>query len=218
ARGAGPSGNWPVSPVSVVTRPRTSADGTPSLPAMGATSSKPASPSTASIRTAARRSPSATTSARSAPRTGKPSRGRASITGNAVPRRFMTPTSGAGAPGTGVMASSTTTSRASTTSTANDRPPRRTRQARRAGERSSTARARLDPTASVDKAPHRRQQLIGRERLREVVVGALTLAPGAVALLVLRRDQHHRHRLGLLVALEGAQQLVPVALGHHDVQ
>src|SRR5262249_34586869 len=132
----------------------------------------------------------------------------------------MTPTSEAGAPGTGVVTSSTTTSRASVTFTANGRPPSITRQARRAGAtgRSSTAGASTLTVVSADKPPHHREQLIGGERLGQIAVGALTPAPCLVALLVLRRHQHDRRCLRLLVLLERAQQLEAVALGQDDVE
>src|SRR6267142_100529 len=122
-----------------------------------------------------------------AARTGSPSSGRTSITGSTLPRRFITPTSAAGAPGTGVVTSSTTTSRVSPTSTAKGRPPSITTHARRAGARSATAAASTWTVASADKASHHREELVGRERLRQVVVGALPPAPRLVALLVLGR-------------------------------
>src|SRR3982751_2077203 len=156
----------------------------------------------------------------------RPSSGRASATPRTLPRRFTTPIRGAGAPGTAVTASSMITSRASRTSTANGRPPRVTRQAR-LRETASTggtsgggagAASGVAAIASFCKALHHREQLIGGERLAEVLVGSLPLAPGPVALLVLAAHEHHRSRLRASVLAERSQDLVAVALRHHDVE
>ena len=99
----------------------------------------------------------------------------------------MTPTSGAGAPGTGVMASSTTTSRAST-------DLHRERSPAQEHETGPTCRGALldgegeagSDGISGQSGPPLLSELVGREWLAEIVVGALTLAPRAIALLVLR--------------------------------
>src|SRR6185369_12185046 len=191
----------------------------PAAAGAGCTPSSTVSPSTPSMTTAARRSPSASTSARSlrVP-TGSPSNGRASTTGRTLPRRFMTPITAAGAPGTGVVVSSTTTSRASVTSTANGRPPSKTTQARPTSAASGASANSAGTGVSVDKSAHHREQLVGGEGLAQIVVGALAPPPGAVALLVLGGHEHDRRRARVLVALERAQQLVAVTLRHDDVQ
>src|SRR5215468_3303737 len=61
-------------------------------------------------------------------------------------------------------------------------------------------------------------ELLGGEGLAQVLVGALTLTPHAIALLVLGAHEDHRHGLGASVALEAAQDLVAVAVGHDDVE
>src|SRR5215469_16607330 len=61
-------------------------------------------------------------------------------------------------------------------------------------------------------------ELFGGEGLAQVLVGTLALAPRAIALLVLGAHEDHRHGLGAPVALEAAQDLVAVAMGHDDVQ
>src|SRR5207302_6434387 len=106
------------------------------------------------------------------------------------PGRFLTPTGGDGAPGTAVVTSSITTSRAWMTSTANGRPPRSTTHERRAGARSATVSTAAATSAlvgsSAGKPAHHRQELVRREGLGQIVVGALALAPRLVALLGLR--------------------------------
>src|SRR5262245_10516566 len=71
---------------------------------------------------------------------------------------------------------------------------------------------------SPHELPDHGDELLGSEGLPEVLVGALSLAPDAIALLVLRAHEDHRHGLGAAVALETAQDLVPVALGHDDIE
>src|SRR5215470_2805976 len=61
-------------------------------------------------------------------------------------------------------------------------------------------------------------ELLGGEGLAQVLVGALTLTPHAIALLVLGAHEDHWHGLGASVALEAAQDLVAVAVGHDDVE
>src|SRR5262245_64540213 len=51
-------------------------------------------------------------------------------------------------------------------------------------------------------------ELLGGEGLAQVLVGALTLAPHAIALLVFGAHEDHRHGLRASVALEAAQNLV----------
>src|SRR5690349_12193084 len=205
------------------------------------------SPSTPSIGTAARRPPASSTMA-GLPALGafglSPSSEPASATASTVPRRFVTPSSGAGAPGTAPMASSVMTSRVSRTSTASVRPPIATMHARwRCAPGSVTSTGPLAPLTSLEATPllaaatsgdggmapgtsassagkpaHHAEQLIRRERLREVFVGALLLAPGAIAFLVFRGHQHDRRRAGTRVAPDRAQDLVAVASRHHDVE
>src|SRR5215470_11244780 len=159
---------------------------------------------------------------------------RASAMATTAPRRFVTPSSGARAPGTAPIVSRFMISRASLTSTASVRPPIATTHARRRcapgrttsadGIVSFTAVAAGDgagpgtTTSSAGKPVHHVQQLVGRERLGEVLVGALLLPPNAVALLVLRRDEHDRRRLRARVTAQRPQDFVPVALRHDDVE
>src|SRR5262245_40199480 len=71
---------------------------------------------------------------------------------------------------------------------------------------------------SPDELPDHGDELLSGEGLAQVLVGALALAPHAIALLVLGAHQHHRHGLRAPVALEAAEDLVSVALRHHDVE
>src|SRR5688572_25738571 len=142
-----------------------------------------------------------------------------------LPRRLATPRRGAGAPGIAVNGSSMTTSRASRTSTAKGWPPRVTTQARLRGAAtaasaggSGASAEGVGATASSGKALHHREELVGRERLAEVLVRPLPLAPGPVAFLVLAADEHHGRRLRAGVLAQRPEDLVPVALGHDDVE
>src|SRR5207237_10094393 len=73
-------------------------------------------------------------------------------------------------------------------------------------------------TAGCGEAGDHGQELRAGERLREVLSRALPLAPDAVALLVATGHEHDRGVSGPLVLLETAQDLVAVALRHHDVE
>src|SRR6266446_5329673 len=72
--------------------------------------------------------------------------------------------------------------------------------------------------SSSEKPPDDREELVGREGLRQVLVRALTHAPDAVTLLVLRADHDHARLLGPLVSPHAAERLEAVPLGHHDVE
>src|SRR5262245_1934140 len=207
------------------------------MPSGGSGASNHSRPTTPSIGTAASRPPADSTMAAPPPliRFGaRASTERASATARTVPRRFATPSSGAGAPGTAPMVSSVMISRASLTSTASVRPPIATTHARRrcapgrttsadgvasfAAAASGNGAGPGTTTSSAGKPAYHAQELVRRERLGKVLVGALLLTPNAIALLVLRRDEHDRRRLRARVAAPRAQDLVPVALGHDDVE
>src|SRR5207302_5987307 len=64
---------------------------------------------------------------------------------------------------------------------------------------------------------HRSQQLIGRERLHHISIGALLLRPKLIALRTLGADQHHRNASELLVAFQFAAGLETIAAGHDDI-
>src|SRR5262249_7661854 len=101
----------------------------------------------------------------------------------------------------------TTPSLASATSTAKRWPA------------SVKAQARLEAIDPLGReAAHRLEQLLRGEGLAEVLVGALALPPHPVALLILRAHHHHRGVLGAAVPLDAAENLVAVALRHHDVE
>src|SRR5262249_772463 len=152
---------------------------------------------------------------RSAVAGGMPRSGRTSTRGTTLPRRLATPRRWAGARGTTVDSSSATTSRQNRTSTT--RHPR-------AGWVGACVSAGSVVTAgppiarSPDELADDGDELLGGEGLAQVLVGALTLAPHAIALLVLGAHENHRHGLGASVALEAAQDLVAVAVGHDDVE
>src|SRR5882762_2206110 len=203
----------------------------------GSGASNHSRPSTPSIGSAASRPPAASTIAAPPDVAGfgaSASSGRASATASTVPRRLATPSNGDGAPGTLATTSSLITSRASRTSTASVRPPMATTHARRrcapgrtASERdvasgdgaaSDDGAAPGTTASSAGKPAHHAQQLVRGERFREILVGALLLAPGAVALLILRRHEDHRHRARARVAAQCSQDLVAVATRHDDVQ
>src|SRR3989441_11935332 len=203
----------------------------------GSGSSNHSRRSTPSIGTAASRPPVASTIAAPPDVAGfgaSASSDRASATASTVPRRLATPSRGAGAPGTVPITSSFITSRVSRTSTASVRPPMATTHARRrwapgriasggsvgsgAGVPSGDGAASGTTASSAGKPAHHAQQLVRRERFREVLVGALLLAPRAVALLVPRRDEHHGRLAGARVAAQRPQDLVAVAAGHDDVE
>src|SRR3989454_5512744 len=203
----------------------------------GSGSSNHSRPSTPSIGTAASRPPVASTIAAPPDVAGfgaSASSDRASATASTVPRRLATPSRGAGAPGPVPITSSFITSRVSRTSTASVRPPIATTHARRrwapgriasgksvgsgAGVASGDGAAAGTTASSAGKPAHHAQQLVGGEGLGEVLVGALLLSPHAVALLVLRRDEHDRCLARARVPAEGAQGVVAVAARHDDVE
>src|SRR5256712_9218592 len=203
----------------------------------GSGSSNHSRPSTPSIGTAASRPPVASTIAAppDVPRFGaSASSDRPSATASTGPRRLATPSRGAGAPGTVPTPSRFITSRVSRTSTASVRPPIATTHARRrwapgriasgksvgsgAGVPSGDGAAAGTTASSAGKPAHHAQQLVRRERFREGLVGALLLAPRAVALLVPRGDEHHGRLARARVAPQRPQDLVAVAAGHDDVE
>src|SRR5499433_1548901 len=183
-------------------------------------------PSTSSIRSASCTPSRSTTRARAsrpAVAGAKPSSGRTSTNGTMLPRRLATPRRWAGARGTLVYSSSTTTSREKRTSTAKRQPASETMHARAGGARACASAGSVvtagPPIArSPDELADDGDELLGGEGLAQIFVGALALAPHAIALLVLGAHENHRHRLGASVALEAAQDLVAVAVGHDDVE
>src|SRR6185295_12925867 len=124
---------------------------------------------------------------------------------------------------TAVGSSTTKTTRALRTSTANRAPERANRQARSAGDVSGSA----DGSATapgvwiiglLHELEDHAEELLGGERLGQVVGGALPLAPQPIALLILRAHEDHRGVLDAGIATDAAQHFVAVALGHHDVE
>src|SRR5688572_19501250 len=86
------------------------------------------------------------------------------------------------------------------------------------GTGEADAAAPASTPGSADKPPHHVEELIRGKGLGQVIVGALSLAPHAITLLVFRAHEHHGCRARTLILLESAEDLVAIALGHHDVE
>src|SRR5262245_5590066 len=85
---------------------------------------------------------------------------------------------------------------------------------------SSTIRMRamaVLPSFAADVPLDRGQELVARERLREVMLGADDASAGAVEEPVLRGQHDHRDRAEHLVVLDQRAGLVAVEPRHHDV-
>ena len=97
-------------------------------------------------------------------------------------------------------------------------PPRVTARRWRSIARSSTrtvAAPRRDARRATQHGAHARGELVGMERLGEVVVRAEVEAARTIRRRALRRQEDHRHRARLAQA---AHDLEAVDVGHDDVQ
>src|SRR6266404_6225349 len=149
-----------------------------------------------------------------------------SISGTMMPRKLKIPIRYAGARGSLVSSGqSKTSSTSSTGKQKRSRPLRNTQYCDSGGRSSSGPSASSKSAASASaasgvkcKPAHRAQQLLARKRLGDVTIGALLLAPVAVAGGVLRSHQDHWDGIELRAALKLAANLKTVAVRHHHVQ